>query len=286
MDPVSSLVEHAFGRKVSSVTSLGGGSISTALKVTLSDGETIFVKVSPQQKDMFLREANGLRELAKAEAIKIPAVKFVDDNILALEFLSPVIPPNRKVFFEKFGRQFASLHRHTWSSFGFFENNYIGSTPQQNLPRSWSWQEFYYTRRLQYQFHLAEENGYSDAELRKLFAGLGRRLDELIPDDGEPPALLHGDLWGGNFLCIEGNMPAIIDPAVYYGHREADIAMTLLFGGFEDSFYSAYNEVYPLSSGWQRRMELYKLYHLFNHLNLFGEGYLGQVVGTMRDLLK
>jgi protein-ribulosamine 3-kinase len=286
MDPVSSLVEHALGRKVSSVTSLGGGSIATALKVTLSDGETIFVKVSPQQKDMFLREANGLRELAKADAIKIPAVKVVDDNILALEFLSPVIPPNRKVFFEKFGRNFAALHRHSSSSFGFFENNYIGSTLQQNLPLSLSWQEFYYTRRLQYQFHLAEENGYSDAELRKLFAGLGRHLDELIPDDGEPPALLHGDLWGGNFLCIEGNTPAIIDPAVYYGHREADIAMTLLFGGFEDSFYSAYHEVYPLSSGWQRRMELYKLYHLFNHLNLFGEGYLGQVVGTMRDLLK
>ena len=286
MNPVSSLVEHALQKNVASVMPLGGGSISTAMKATLSDGEIVFVKASPQQKDMFSKEANGLRELAKADAVRIPAVIFADEKILVLEFLPPSSPPNRKFFFEEFGRQFAALHRCTSSSFGFFEDNYIGSTPQQNMPRSISWKEFYYGCRLQYQFHLAEENGYADAELGKLFAALGRRVDELIPDDGEPPALLHGDLWAGNFLCVEGGMPTIVDPAVYYGHREADLAMTLLFGGFGDSFYSAYAEAYPLNPGWQRRMELYKLYHLFNHLNLFGEGYYGQVLETMRELTK
>jgi fructosamine-3-kinase len=286
MDPVSSLVEDALKKSVSSVMSLGGGSISTAMKATLCDGEIVFVKVSPQQKDMFSKEANGLRELAKADAIKIPAVKFVDEKILVLEFLPPTSPPNRKVFFEKFGREFAALHRCTSSSFGFFENNYIGSTPQKNLPFSLSWKEFYSDRRLQYQFLLAEKNGYANAELRRCFDALGRHMDELVPDDGEPPALLHGDLWAGNFLCIDGGRPAIIDPAVYYGHREADIAMTMLFGGFGDSFYASYAEAYPLNPGWQKRMELYKLYHLFNHLNLFGEGYYGQVVGTMRRLVK
>jgi protein-ribulosamine 3-kinase len=285
MNPASLLVEHALKKNVTSVMPMGGGLISTAMKVTLSDGEIVFVKISPQQKDMFPKEANGLRELAKAGAIKIPAVIFADEKILILEFLPPSSPQDRKFFFEEFGRQFAALHRCTSSSFGFFENNYIGSTPQQNMPRSMSWKEFYYTCRLQYQFHLAEKNGYADAEMRACFDALGRRMDELVPHDGEPPALLHGDLWAGNFLCIEGARPAIIDPAVYYGHREADLAMTLLFGGFGDSFYSAYAEAYPLNPGWQRRMELYKLYHLFNHLNLFGEGYYGQVLRTIEDLV-
>jgi fructosamine-3-kinase len=286
MNPASLLVEHALKKNVTSVMPLGGGSISTAMKATLSDGEIVFVKVSPQQKDMFSKEANGLRELAKADAVRIPAVIFADEKILILEFLPPSSPPNRKSFFEEFGRQFAALHRCTSSSFGFFEDNYIGSTPQQNMPRSMSWKEFYYCCRLQYQYHLAEENGYADAEFGRLFAALGRRMDELIPDDCEQPALLHGDLWAGNFLSMEGGIPAIIDPAVYYGHREADLAMTLLFGGFGDSFYSAYAEAYPLNPGWQRRMELYKLYHLFNHLNLFGEGYYGQVLRTMQDLVR
>ena len=286
MNRISSLVEHALKKKVASIMPVGGGSISTAMKVTLSDGETVFVKVSPQQKDMFTKEANGLRELAKAGAIRIPGVMFADENILVLEFFSSSSPFNRKIFFEEFGRLFAALHHSTSMSFGFVENNYIGSTPQQNTPRTLSWKEFYQNCRLRFQFHLAEKNGYVDAELRKLFADLDRCLDELIPDDGEPPALLHGDLWGGNFLCVEGTMPVIIDPAVYYGHREADLAMTMLFGGFGDSFYDAYNEVYPLSPGCEKRMELYKLYHLFNHLNLFGEGYYGQVVGTMRGLTR
>jgi protein-ribulosamine 3-kinase len=284
MNRVSSLVEHALKKEVACVAQVGGGSISTAMKATLSDGEIVFVKVSPQQKDMFPKEANGLRELANANAIRIPDVLFVDESILVLEFLPSSSPSNRKKFFEEFGRQLAALHRSTSLSFGFTEDNYIGSTPQQNSPRALSWKEFYLSYRLQYQFHLADENGYADTELRRLFTILERRIDELIPDDGEPPALLHGDLWGGNFLCVEGNTPAIIDPAVYYGHREADLAMTMLFGGFGDPFYSAYGEAYPLNPGWEKRMKLYKLYHLFNHLNLFGEGYYGQVEGTMRDL--
>ncbi|MGA7161392.1 MAG: fructosamine kinase family protein [Bacteroidota bacterium] len=284
MENVSSLLEHVLKREVASVTPIGGGSISTAMKATLGDGEILFVKVSPQQKDMFPKEANGLRELAKADAVKVPRVICVEENVLIIEFLRSSSPSNRKTFFAEFGRQFAALHRCTSSSFGFAENNYIGSTPQQNTPRSSSWKEFYQNYRLQFQFHLAEKNRYVDAELRRLYTALDRRLDELIPDDGEPPALLHGDLWGGNFLCVEGNIPAIIDPAVYYGHREADLAMTMLFGGFGDSFYSAYDEVYPLKPGWKKRIELYKLYHLFNHLNLFGRGYYGEVVGTMKAL--
>jgi protein-ribulosamine 3-kinase len=286
MNPVSSYVERVLNKRVVSIAALGGGSIATAMKATLSDGETVFVKTSPQHKEMFAKEADGLRELARSGAVKTPAVLYADETLLILEFLAVSSPPNRRIFFEDFGRRFAALHRATSSSFGFCEDNFIGSTPQQNLPRSESWREFYYTRRLEYQITLAERNGYSNAELRGMFHALGRRMDELIPEDGEPPALLHGDLWAGNFLCLEGGMPAIIDPAVYYGHREADLAMPLLFGGFGDSFYASYAESFPLNEGWQRRVELYKLYHLLNHLNLFGEGYYSQVFGTMRDLIR
>jgi fructosamine-3-kinase len=139
---------------------------------------------------------------------------------------------------------------------------------------------------LEFQFRLAESNGYVDDGMASLFRKLTARIDTIIPDDGEPPSLLHGDLWGGNLLCLGGTVPALIDPAVYFGHREADIAMTLLFGGFDDAFYSAYNEEYPLGSGWKERLPVYSLYHLFNHLNLFGAGYHGQVMETMRRLTK
>ena len=284
MDPAVLLIERSLKKKVSSVAPVGGGSISTAMKATLEGGESIFAKVSPQTKDMFFKEANGLLELAKASAIKVPRIFFVDEEILILEYLSSSSASDKKKFFEEFGRQFARLHRFTSGSFGFTEDNYIGSTPQKNMPRSSSWRNFYLSHRLQIQFRLAEKNGYADSRLAALFGALERRIDDLIPDDGELPCLLHGDLWQGNFLCIGDNMPVVVDPAVYYGHREADLAMTLLFGGFGDSFYSAYREAWPLNPGWQRRMELYKLYHLFNHLNLFGEGYYGQVAATMKDL--
>ena len=286
MDQVSLFVERALGKRVISISPVGGGSISTAMKVTLAGRRPVFVKVSPQQPGMFQKEANGLRALAQAGAIKVPEVMFADEHILILEFLATSPPSNRKKTFEIFGRQCAGLHRCTAASFGFTEDNYIGSTPQQNTPRTDSWKEFYHIRRLQFQYYLAERNGYCDSQLRALFAALTSRIDRLIPDDGEPPALLHGDLWNGNVLILGGETTAIIDPAVYYGHREADLAMTMLFGGFGDSFYSAYHEVYPLRPGWQKRMELYKLYHLFNHLNIFGEGYYGQVVGTMQRLVE
>lgn len=284
MNQIEKHIERKLGKKVLTVLPVGGGSISSAYKAVLDGGESVFAKVSPQQRDMFLKEANGLKELTKSNAIRIPKVLIAEEDILVLEFLPAVSPSNRKKFFETFGAQFARLHRTSSSIFGYTEDNYIGSTPQQNTPCSSSWREFYHTHRLQYQFRLAEKNGYADGRLRKSFETLEKRIEHLIPEDGEPPALLHGDLWGGNFLCIEADEPVIIDPAVYYGHREADLAMTMLFGGFSESFYDAYNEAYPLKPGWQRRMEAYKLYHLFNHLNLFGEGYYGQVVGTMEQL--
>jgi fructosamine-3-kinase len=192
---------------------------------------------------------------------------------------------DKTLFFERLGRSLAMLHRQTEKRFGFREDNYIGSTPQINLPNSDSWKNFFVANRLEFQIRLAERNGFREKEITAKFHAVERTIETLIPDDGEPPALLHGDLWIGNVLCLEGDHPAVIDPAVYYGHREADIAMTLLFGGFEDRFLSAYREEFPLNEEWERRMELYKLYHLLNHLNLFGDSYLSQIYSTLQRVL-
>lgn len=283
---INNLIQSALNEPVQHVSPLGGGSISTAYKATLADGRTVFTKIHPQFPDMFQKEANGLRELAAGRAIRTPEVLHADTTLLILEFLPVGGMRNSNRFFEHFGRSFAQLHRHTAPLFGFNEDNYIGSTPQKNLPRMDSWSDFYWSHRLLYQFRLAEQNGYVNETMRALFLKLEKQLDEVIPDDGEPPALLHGDLWNGNFLCLGNDEPAIIDPAVYYGHREADLGMTLLFGGFSEHFYDAYAEEYPLQKGWEQRMEIYKLYHLLNHLNLFGEGYYGQVMNVMQNIAR
>lgn len=283
---IENLIHSALSVPVRHVSPLGGGSISTAYKAILADGRTVFAKIQPQFPDMFTKEATGLRELALAGAIRIPEVIHADTSLLILEYLPVAVMKNRRHFFEQFGRSFARLHRHSAPVFGFAEDNYIGSTQQKNLPRMDSWRDFYWSHRLQYQFLLAERNGYADESLRLGFLRLETQLGDIIPDDGEPPALLHGDLWNGNYLCLENDEPAIIDPATYYGHREADLGMTLLFGGFSEQFYGAYNEEYPLHKGWEQRMEIYKLYHLMNHLNLFGEGYFGQVLSVLHKIVR
>jgi len=285
----SSIIPHiqsALNKNVLSLSPLSGGSIASAYRVEMSDGQSLFVKSSPQHHDMFVKEANGLRELAKANVLRIPEVILASEELLILEYLPVTTPTQRTQFFEQFGKHFAQLHRHSATQFGFIENNYIGSTLQENLPQTNSWKDFFVEHRLEFQFRLAEQNGYNDKEIISLFTKLEKQIDRLIPNDGEPPTLLHGDLWNGNFLCVENNTPALIDPAVYYGHREADLAMTMLFGGFSEAFYASYHETYPLNDEWRRRCELYKLYHLFNHLNLFGEGYYSQIYDTIKSLLK
>ncbi len=285
-EQITSLIQSALNKNVITLSPLSGGSIASSYRVELEDKQSLFVKVSPQHHDMFIKEANGLRELKKANAIRVPEIIAVNNDVLILEFLPVAAPTHHTHFFEQFGRQFAQLHNYTSDQFGFCENNFIGSTPQNNFPKMKSWKEFFVTNRLEFQFKLAEQNGYLDNEFISLYRKLEYKIDQLIPDDGEPPALLHGDLWSGNYLCLENDVPAVIDPAVYYGHREADLAMTMLFGGFGEAFYDSYHEAFPLNDEWKRRCEIYKLYHLFNHLNLFGKGYYSQVYETMKNLTR
>jgi fructosamine-3-kinase len=174
------------------------------------------------------------------------------------------------------------MHRKAWGQFGWHRDNTIGSTPQTNTPAR-NWVDFWRRNRLGFQLALAHRNGYGGR-----LQDRGRRLLERFPtllDHAPQSSLLHGDLWGGNMSFDRGGNPVIYDPAVYYGDRETDLAMTELFGGFGGDFYAAYEEAWPLAPGYPTRKLLYNLYHILNHLNLFGSGYLGQAQGMIERLL-
>jgi len=238
------------------------------------NGVQRFVKTgSAARADAFAAEADGLQALGRA-GLRVPKVVSHgvdgDEAFIVLEYLEL----QSKGDFAALGRMLAAAHRHTGPRFGWHRDNYIGSTPQQN---GWcdDWGTFWRDRRLRPQLELARKNGFDLEE---------KNLLELLAGHQPPPCLLHGDLWRGN-AGFTPSGPVVFDPAVYYGDREADLAMTELFGGFPREFYGAYNDALPLPREYETRKHLYNLYHLLNHLNLFGGGYLGQVQQTLRLLL-
>ena len=268
---------------------VSGGCIADARIAEFADGGSVFVKSGG---GAFAQEAAGLEELAASRAVRVPRVLAVDDDALVLERIDSA--PARPDFFEHFGRRFAQLHERRGRACGFTADNTIGATPQPNAPLAdaWNdlpdtpgdgadWPEFFLERRLRFQVRLAARNGHGSA-LGHLLERAEPVVLELLGASPEPPSLLHGDLWSGNFITDERGEPCLIDPAVYYGHREADLAMTRLFGGFAPAFYAAYAEVLPLAPGHADRLPLYQLYHLLNHLNLFGGGYYAQSERILR----
>ncbi len=286
-DRIKKEIENRLGTVILKSQSLSGGCINSAQRIITESGESYLLKMNNNAPaDMFEKEAHGLNELRKADAVRVPAAKISSVNYLVTEFIGSGNKSNS--FFTDFGRQFADLHRFTNSAFGFYEDNYIGSTPQKNSTEgseSKNWTEFYFNKRLLSQFLLCEKNGYADTGLRDGIHKLENIIEEILRGSEEEPSLLHGDLWSGNYMVDENGNPCIIDPAVYYGHREADLAMTKLFGGYPDEFYRSYNENYPLKEGWEYRENIYKLYHVLNHLNLFGRGYYGQALSLMKFYL-
>lgn len=262
---------------------VGGGCIADAAVAEFADGSRVFVKRLAGQPGMFEAEAAGLRALAGAGAIRVPQVLVVCADALVLELIEA--GPRRAGFFEDFGRRFAQLHRSRGPRCGFPADNFIGATLQPNRPLDGSWEQaseddgggwarFYLERRLRFQAGLAARA--DGGELLRLLERAESEVEHLLGSAPEPPVLLHGDLWGGNYLVDERGEACLIDPAVYYGHREADLAMTRLFGGFLPGFYAAYQEAHPLAAGHAERLPLYQLYHVINHFNLFGGGYHGQ----------
>lgn len=283
----SAIGEVTIGVSIVGSVAVSGGSINSARLLTSSDGRKLFLKSNPAPlPHMFEREAEGLCALAGAGHLRVPRpIAHGEDPIPFLVMEAVEVSSPGRGFFEDFGRRFAQLHRDATSErFGWTNDNYIGSTTQ---PNGWmdSWTDFWRERRLGHQLRLAESQGRADAELRRLGDRLMNRLDDFLGDVDEPASLLHGDLWGGNYLTDTDGRAVLIDPAVYYGHREADLAMTRLFGGFQPAFYRAYEEAWPLQAGSEVRGKIYELYHLLNHLNLFGGGYRSGCVSILRRLV-
>lgn len=263
----------------------GGGCINSTFSI--SDGcDSYFVKLNRADlSEMFTAEADGLNEIRSSDSIRVPEVICTgsDGNqaYLVLEHLQ--LGHGDSHSHEQLGDELAQMHRHCSEKFGWFRDNTIGSTPQHNQQRS-DWIEFWRSERLEFQLQLAANNGYS-GKLQQLGEQLLNQLDDFFISYTPQASLLHGDLWSGNYAIDQNGCPVIFDPAVYYGDREADLAMTELFGGFNTHFYQAYQASFPLDAGYQQRKTLYNLYHVLNHLNLFGGGYLSQAESMLARLL-
>jgi len=263
-----------------------GGSINHCVRWD-SDAGPVFVKIATADRsDMLESEAAGLRELAATATVRVPRVLATvvagREAALAIEWLD-LQPPSRAGE-ATLGRQLAALHGTTGRDFGWHRDNTIGSTPQVNAPTT-DWPMFYAEHRLGVQLRLARNRGL-DARVVERGHRLAAACAAFFATYRPEPSLLHGDLWGGNWAALRNTgAPVIFDPAVYYGDRETDLAMTRLFGGFGPAFYAAYEEAWPLDAGATTRRTLYDLYHVLNHYNLFGGGYGAQAAGMIDRLL-
>ncbi len=277
---VQRAVAEGLGATVTGARGLSGGDINEALAVTLSDGREVFVKTNAAAPPgMFAAEARGLAWLDEARALTVPQALLVGERFLALPLIRPA--PRRPAFDDALGRGLAVLHHRGPDGWGLDHDNFIGRLPQANDGAGIAtWAEFYRRQRLEPQVRRAVDAGLLPPRVHADARRVLDRLEELVGPE-EPPARLHGDLWGGNLMSDEQGRPCLIDPAVYGGHREMDLAMMRLFGGFGARVFAAYDEAYPLADGHEGRVELYQLYPLLVHVNLFGGSYVGAVAGAL-----
>jgi len=256
---------------------VGGGCIHQAFRL----GEFFVKRNTPSSLPLFKAEERGLRTLQDTSTIRTPTPLCSgltsSHAFLALEYLP--LDGDRPRSHQELGRRLAALHRCSAHLFGADHDNFIGATPQPNQPSS-SWIDFFREHRLGHMLRLAEAAGFSFPAAPRLLD----HLHEFFPDAHPLPSLLHGDLWAGNAAALPDGSPVVFDPAVYYGDRETDLAMTSLFGGFSDSFYDAYHEAWPLPPAHSQRRDLYNLYHILNHAVLFGGGYARQANHIIQNL--
>ncbi len=296
-DSVLSRLLEPFGEVIAQ-RRVAGGCISEACRVDLQphdDGPaTLFVKSNQADfLDNFHCEAEGLRQLAEPGVIRVPQPLQCRRWEGRAWFVSEWIESSREggggerdgLFFRRFGRQLAQLHRRTrGEAIGLDHDNYLGAARQPNPPSA-DWVSFFQEQRLGFQLRWAVDQGRADPATHQGLERLIDRLPELLAGREPATSLLHGDLWSGNYLSDSAGQPVILDPAIYRGCREAEFGMLQLFGGCPSAFDEAYQETWPLPPGWQRRVRIYVLYHLLNHLNLFGGGYAGQCRATTREIL-
>ena len=278
--------EELFQSKINTSVSVPGGDINREFRIELED-RTVFVKTNRRENlSFFEAEAEGLNAIAGTNTICVPEVFAMGTDSQYGSFLMMEWSEGRREanFFRNFGRKLALMHRADTAAlvpcarFGFMHDNFIGSTSQSNQPAD-SWIEFFRDARLESQFRLADS--WFESQDRKAVTSLLDHLDKYLPEPNFP-SLLHGDLWNGNYLTGNDGSAWLIDPAAYVGYFEADLAMTELFGGFPGDFYAAYDEINPMEPEYEDRRDLYNLYHLLNHLNLFGGSYLGSVRSLLR----
>ena len=287
-DEVRSALADALGQEVriADARPVGGGCINSAARLETDHGDYFVKWNSAPLPGLFEREAEGLEAMGRSgSSLVFPEVVAHREpeggrpGFLVTTWLEP--GRRGPGFDEALGRGLAELHRASADAFGFTHDNYCGATSQ---PNGWlgRWPDFYRERRLRHQLRLAVGAGLVSRADRRSYERLLERLDDLLPADGEVPALIHGDLWSGNLHVTAEGRPALIDPAAYYGHREAELGMMLLFGGFSAHVIAGYEEAWPLPPDWRSRVPLYSLYHLMNHLNLFGGGYGAQALAVVR----
>ncbi|MCK5701055.1 MAG: fructosamine kinase family protein [Cyclobacteriaceae bacterium] len=278
------VLEDAFGKsiKVKSTAFKSGGCINNALKLITTEGDYFLKWQSGIPEDMFQKEAEGLRLLLMSGAIKIPKViaygKLEGKHYLLMENIESVSPTND--YWENFGISLADMHRNNSAEkYGLDHDNYIGKLHQPNDVNE-DWIDFFSRNRLEYQLRLAIENRM----VSNSFIDRYRKFYELLPDllPVDQPALLHGDMWSGNVLVGNDGKVCLIDPAVYYGHREIELAFTQMFGGFDYDFYTAYTATYPLEPGFEERVSIYNIYPHMVHVNLFGQSYLNGVESVLK----
>ena len=270
---------------ITRISSVSGGSINTCVRLETNKGD-YFLKYNSADRfpGMFECERRGLDLLSQSNTVSTPAQiasgVFENTSWLLLHFIHP---GKRKAgYYENLGKALASLHRITSDSFGLDHDNYIGSLPQSNR-QSANGIDFTIDQRLRPLVIMARGLNLLTSAEEKQFEALYKKLPDVLP--GERPSLLHGDLWIGNVITGEDGEALLIDPAVYYGYRETDLAMSMLFGGFYSAFYDAYNEAFPLQAGWEHRVRLFQLYPLLVHLNLFGSGYHNSVIAALKTFL-
>lgn len=274
------LMQNHLG-ELTSQESVSGGCINNGMVLKTSSGDAFFLKLNESAPaDMFELESQGLNALNVPGAPTVPKPYLCGWDFLLMEDLAPA--PRNTEYWENFGRSLAALHNQRGVKFGFEGDNYIGSTSQPN-PWTEDGFEFFSQSRLLYMANLASKKGFLLQSDREKVLNLSSRLRSLVPE--QPPSLLHGDLWSGNAMTDHNGDPAIIDPAVHYGWAEAELAMTSLFGSFPTRFYHAYEELHPLEPNYWDRFPIYNLYHLLNHVVLFGRSYLGQVRSILERVL-
>lgn len=280
-------IENVTGHRLNNyqLKSMAGGSINTAYQLSAND-DHYFIKLNQIRLiDMFEAEARGLEEMRTLNCVRIPEVicfgQTDDHSYIVLQYIE--LASLRGQTAKLLGTQLAQLHSHIQPFFGWHIDNTIGSTPQHNN-RAHDWLSFWQQQRLTKQLKFAANNGFA-GQLQDRGQQLVAQLAVFFDGYSPSPSLLHGDLWGGNVAADPQGNPVLFDPACYYGDRETDIAMTELFGGFGNDFYAAYQAEYSLDSGYQTRKTLYNLYHILNHLNLFGGSYLSQCENMIEQLL-